>query len=222
VGGQWYLFWDGRVETRYSFWRNYQISFATSGWYRFDPSPTFSIRRAEPADLPPGQIEAFGLYFFKDYGWYVNEIDNFAIKVRERVLPPPFLLWQLAHFDAVDLIDDARESSVWGRNADPNHNGILNFVEFALGNDPLSATVQAPYRLRVNEAGVPVLEIALNPEATEVSLTLQMSHDLKAWTTIAAPEWNLIEVPDSPLHHWEIPLPPEANQPAHFYRILWQ
>lgn len=217
IEGEWYLFWDGRVETQWNTWRLYRIDFATTGWYRFDPSPVFSIRTAEPAPLPAGDIEAFGLYFFKDYGWYVNQVTNFTIYARERIEPPAYLTWQLAHFPAEDLLDDSLDETVWGKSADPGRTGMPNLARYALGVSPfareeaISPELLGDGRLR--------LHFTWNPEATDMAVDIERSGDLRSWTADSAAEWTMNGVEDG-LEVWTVTVPVPDDSDV-FHRLVF-
>ncbi|MCD8482156.1 MAG: hypothetical protein LR015_05480 [Verrucomicrobia bacterium] len=163
INGNWYIHWDARIETQFATWRPYTLTFSTTGWYRFIPSPTFSIRNAAFTTLPNGVIDAFGLYMFKDYGWYVNQVDNFTIYARERQAPPALLAWQLESFPPEVLYENALEASVWGPNADPDGDGNINLLEFALGGDPLQPAPLLWFEYDQNDAVV--LRFRRNPAA---------------------------------------------------------
>jgi len=45
--------------------------------------------------------------------------------------------WRNEMFSAADLIDPAKEATVYGDNADPENDGVENLVEFALGLDAM-------------------------------------------------------------------------------------
>ena len=47
-----------------------------------------------------------------------------------------FSKWQEDNFDAADLADIFLEDSIWGRFADPDLDGIPNYVEYAMALDP--------------------------------------------------------------------------------------
>lgn len=213
IEGEWYLFWDGRVKSQWNSWRLYRIDFATTGWYRFDPSPVFSIRNAEPVALPAGDIEAFGLYFYKDYGWYVNQVTNFTIHARERVEPPAYLTWQLANFPAEDLLDDALEDTVWGKHADPGRTGMSNFVRYAFGLGPCSESESIAPELTGD--GNLRLRFTLNPEATDVEVGIERSTDLRSWSADVDAEWTMNGLEDG-LETWTVTVPvPEDSDVFH-------
>jgi hypothetical protein len=213
IEDQWYIYWDGRVETQWNAWRLYSIEFATSGWYRFEPGPAFSINRAEPASLPSGNIDAFGLYMLKDYAWYVNRIDNVTIYVRERVPAPPFLLWQLAHFSGEELLDDSLETTLWGSEADPSTSGISNLARFAFGMDPWQTDMPVAI---IPADPQPVLQFAIATAAADaVDVSVHISEDLQNWAPLAQPP-QMVESSDAMLLY-EVNLP---QQPATFSRLI--
>ena len=49
---------------------------------------------------------------------------------------PPRGAWLAEHFDAADLADADKETALWGWNADPDHDGASNLLEYALLGDP--------------------------------------------------------------------------------------
>ncbi|MCC5839449.1 MAG: hypothetical protein JJT96_04920 [Opitutales bacterium] len=220
IDGEWYIFWDGRVESlQTSWWRLYTINFATGGWYRFEPSPTFSILRAEPITLPPGDVDAFGLYFYKDYAWYVNEIDNFTVFVTERVAPPPFLVWQTQNFRGLDLLDDLLESSIWGQSAAPGRNSVPNLIAYATGQRPFTARHPQP---TLDEAGDIRFRLPLNPAAEDVELIIRHTADFSEWRTFEGENWTLLEPSDGQLPEiWDLHLPGEVDGRPAFYRLDW-
>lgn len=219
IEGQWYIFWDGRVESFGNWWRLYTINFATSGWYLFDPSPTFSILGAEPTTLPPGDVDAFGLYFYKDYAWYVNQIDNFTVRVTERVVPPPFLVWQTQNFRGLDLLDDVLESTVWGQRAAPGRNNVPNLIAYATGQRPFTARHPEP---TLDAFGDIRFRLPLNPVAEDVDLIIRQTTDFLEWRTFEDENWTLIEPSDGQLPEiWDLHLPGEIDGRPAFYRLEW-
>ncbi len=46
--------------------------------------------------------------------------------------------WRARHFTAEELADPSKEATLWGHDADPDHDGLVNFFEFALAADPLA------------------------------------------------------------------------------------
>jgi hypothetical protein len=215
IEGVWYIFWDGRVETFGTSWREYTINFSRNGWYLFTPSHAFTIRNAHYTELPSGDIEAFGLYMFKDYGWYVNQIDNFTVLARERILPPPYLAWQLANFQPEHLYEDNLATSIWGDQADPDGDGNANLLEYALGGDPVSSGSLIDATL--NDEGLLQLAFLRNPQATDVDLELQRSADLTEWQSVEA-WWEMTGHEDG-FESWIILVSPSQMADQEYFRL---
>ncbi len=53
--------------------------------------------------------------------------------------------YRMANFSIEDLADPAKESTIWGDNADPDGDGDSNFFEFVAGLDPTSAAEGANF-----------------------------------------------------------------------------
>lgn len=216
IGGQWFVHWDARVETMGTWWRLYTLDFSTSGWYRFQPSPTFTIRSAVFTHLPNGIIEAFGIYMFKDYGWYVNQIDNFTVFARERQQPPPQLAWQLQNFPPEYLYAAELETSVWGPLADPDGDGNANLLEYALAGNPLQPA--SLVRIAHDEQGHPVLRFRRNPLAVDVSLRLQYSRDLLTWVNDTESVWQQLPADDE-FEQWQV-RPAQSLDGGLYWRLV--
>jgi len=186
IGGQWYLGWDLRVETWGSWWRSYTMPLALTGWYLFEPSSTFTIKDATPVDLlPEGNIEAFGFYFFKDYAWYVNQIDNFAVQVTPARTENPYRDWLFQNYSQAELIAEA-ESGRLNPEEDFNGDGWANVWDYATGR-----TDGATPRLLYLIDGEPRLVIDWNPAAVNLELDVFQSTDLAQWVNIE----ELVDVP---------------------------
>lgn len=221
IDGQWYLGWDLRVESFFNFWRSYTINMSESGWYRFDPSPSFSILNATRVDsLPAGEIEAFGLYFRKLFGWHVNRIDNFEVWVRPRAPLDPYGQWLARHFPPTRLAL-AQETGLWGPEDDASGDGLPNYVAFALDRDPFipgSGVSGRDHTLEDLGEGWRA-RLRINPAATaarNVTIALQFSTDLIAWT-IHPSSGNAV----TDIHgiHWlEWGIPSATGEPAMFVR----
>lgn len=218
IDGQWYLGWDLRVETWGNWWRNYTMPLASTGWLLFEPSPTFTILDATPVDLlPEGNIEAFGFYFFKDFAWYVNRIDNFTIHGTPATTDNPYREWLFEVFSQEELIAEAGSGRL-DPLADFNGDGWANIWNYATGKP----VADAP-RILYMTNGEPRLVMEWNPSATNLEFDVYQSKDLSEWTPIE----DLVDAPilsipytDPTGEHWYrnwSPLP-EADPPV-FYRI---
>lgn len=111
---------------------------------------------------------------------------------------PPIATWRLAKFGS-----DANNESIRGDTADPDFDGIFNLLEYALGLEPL---IPSPAGLPVADASGTYLTLSVprNPDATDVTLTVQVNGDLTdapGWsatgTTILQATPTLLEVRDN-------------------------
>jgi hypothetical protein len=86
--------------------------------------------------------------------------------------------WQAARFTGAELLD----ASISGPNADPDHDGFANLLEYALGLEPKS----------VSTAGLPGVGVAGSDwtytytrpaDRTDVIYTVEYSTNLSTWST---------------------------------------
>ena len=98
------------------------------------------------------------------------------------VVPQGYAQWREASFSG-GLQDDESVSGPW---ADPEGDLLANVFEYAFDLDPLSAT-DLPYEiLQSEENGTRLILFRYpvkGPERSDVDLTLEVSGDLKDWTT---------------------------------------
>lgn len=106
------------------------------------------------------------------------------------VLPgaTPFTTWLAHHFDAADLADPLLEETLWGPDADPDGDGIVNLLEFVLGGDPAlpgSAVPPAPETITINGNEYLRLTIVRNPDAASVAVRVESAATLApdAWAS---------------------------------------
>ena len=99
----------------------------------------------------------------------VNEVFIVAI--------PTFAQWQRVYFTPEELSNPA----VSGENADPNHNGLTNLLDYAFTNDPRgTATRFQPYAL-ADETHVSLV-YPQSVSATDLTCTVEESSNLTNWT----------------------------------------
>ena len=124
---------------------------------------------------------------------------------------PPIAAWHLAKFGSA-----ANDEAIRGDNADPDHDGTVNLLEYAFGLEPLIAA----------SGGVPTVDASgtyltlsapRNPAATDVTFSVQVNGDLAnaaAWsaagTTILQNTPTLLEVRDNV---------PVSGTPQRFIRL---
>lgn len=97
--------------------------------------------------------------------------------------PKPVEQWRQDHFGA-----NAGNAAVAGNLADPDGDGLVNLLEYALGTDPLAGNVPgwAVDQETVGEARYLRLTVTKNPAATDVAYTVEVTGDLGApgfWTS---------------------------------------
>jgi hypothetical protein len=90
-------------------------------------------------------------------------------------------VWRSLYWSGVD----ATNNFVSGPNADPDGDGLINFVEYALGLDPRHAS-QAPQvipALEVDSAGSHLtLQLRVLPGASDALFSWEISQDLQNWS----------------------------------------
>jgi hypothetical protein len=226
IDGQWYIGWDLRVETRRYFkWRLYDIQPDVSGWGLFEPSLFFSVKDATPVErLPDGVITAFGLYMFKDYAWYVNEIDNITVKAVPREPEDPYAAWVWRGFSQ-EFLTNAPDPAIFEPGADANGDGWANVWDFAMGRAEAEAALGRSILVH-GEAG-DTLVMPWNEAAAGLEIDVFVSRDLRTWVdpvTVAAPGgrpplYSVYDDPDGNLYRsWQLP-PIEGAGPL-FYRLV--
>jgi hypothetical protein len=90
-------------------------------------------------------------------------------------LNDPTLLWRTFHFG-----NNATNSSISGDFADPDNDGALNLLEYAVGSDP---TISGGGKiLSANFSGGHfVVNFNRNASATDISYSVETSSDLGSW-----------------------------------------
>lgn len=96
--------------------------------------------------------------------------------------PTPFEIWQTTQFGL-----DAGNPLIAGEQADPDADGSVNLLEYALGSDPNQATVTAITYDFENVEGTDFLRITIprNPNATDVNFLVVATSDpsdAQSWT----------------------------------------
>jgi len=96
----------------------------------------------------------------------------------------PFERWQIEQFG-----EQADDPAVAGELADPDRDGLPNLVEYALGTDPNESGPSGITQdmVEIEEEFFLRLTIPRNPDATDVTLTVQTTSDLSdpgSWTPL--------------------------------------
>ena len=110
----------------------------------------------------------------------VNHVGQFAVINH---VPPvaSYATWQQTYFTPQELADPA----ISGDNADPNHNGVPNLLEYAFNTNPRTngSSTNLPYALLdPNDPGYFALVYTKFLGATDLTYSVQRSGDLSSWT----------------------------------------
>ena len=88
-----------------------------------------------------------------------------------------YTVWNVSYFNEAELADE----SVSGPNADPDEDGVLNWVEYALQQDPRTPDARPPGVARVE--GKTVFSHGFTA-ANDVVYQIEQSTDLIAWEVV--------------------------------------
>jgi hypothetical protein len=127
------------------------------------------------------------------------------------VTAPPYLSW------ATDPAQGLTAGVNDGPNDDPDHDGIANLLEFALGGAPMVSLQAILPKLTPSTGGVWAFEydrsdLSLAPATTQV---VEYGDDLTGWNPITIPEISNTEViitPGSPSDHVKVTIPNPGSQ----------
>jgi hypothetical protein len=132
-----------------------------------------------------------------------------------------FQVWQRNHFTAPELTNPSLETTVWGRWADPDADGLANVFEYALGKSPRAVESAEPL-LRESgfNAGGQFKLAYLRATGTEgVSFQLQQSPDLRGWSDVSSPALtNTVQTLPDGMERVELRFLNAPSAPA-FYRL---
>lgn len=136
---------------------------------------------------------------------------------------PPYLRWRKSHFEPHEM----NQPDISGDNADPDHDGLPNLLEYAMGTDPrvpdgftgliagLMADATGPYLS---------LRHQLNTEAFDILHAIESSEDLVTWTDAGPGLFDISASGESKIRHIEqgdrsISADPPASR--RFYRMKY-
>jgi surface-anchored protein len=146
----------------------------------FGAQGVYQINLTASAFLGPGQADPTG------------ESDPFTVVFAVG----PFALWQASHFSGAELLNPA----ISNPNADPDHDGMKNLVEYAFGYDPMSGStipeasgLGLPVLSRVVETGV-VSEVLVYPRRRGDDQVGPLEYVSQFSSSLAQGSWNDAEV----------------------------
>ena len=96
----------------------------------------------------------------------------------------------MSHFAAEVLAEPTNESTIWGNDADPDLDGLSNYLEFALGGDPELA--DAASVLPVLSRSGNQLKLSYTKQSNDAQFRVLGNVDLSAGT------WSATGITQSP------------------------
>ncbi|HXG48062.1 MAG TPA: hypothetical protein VNO52_10595, partial [Methylomirabilota bacterium] len=123
-----------------------------------------------------------------------------------------FELWRSEQFSPADLANPDRS----GPAATPANDGVNNLIKYALGLPPFEPAPRPLTPLRL-EAGDAVLTFRRRADATDVTCRIEVSSDLKRWSSQGVATRRIAATPDG-LEVWEARHPITAA-PATYFRL---
>ena len=107
-----------------------------------------------------------------DEGTYTVAISGLALSPVEN--------WRLTYFGSIANSGDGADL------ADPDHDGLVNLVEYGLSLDPKVPTGGSGALGRINNGGYLEIQFTRNLERTDLTYSVQASSNLVTWTPIAS------------------------------------
>ena len=124
-----------------------------------------------PDNCPEGD-RTVTLTLLPSANYALTTVSNATVVIHDR----PIDAWRLASFTTAELADP----SISGDLADPDHDGLSNLMEYALGLPPKAPTAtNRPYASVAT--GYLTLTYTRAKAATDVSLVVEQSDDLATW-----------------------------------------
>ena len=107
---------------------------------------------------------------------FVNGIPGASAVMKiAKIDPPPYGVWKTGKFTPTELADPA----ISGDTADPDHDGIVNLLEYAQALEPKLPDA-AGLPTAGQQDGYLTITYRLNQQATDVSIFVESSTDLTA------------------------------------------
>ncbi|RYD66755.1 MAG: hypothetical protein EOP83_04260, partial [Verrucomicrobiaceae bacterium] len=147
-----------------------------TGWSKVSGPGAVSFANAN-STVTDATFSAMGNYVLRlsaDDG-QVKTFDDVAI-----TMPSPFSQWQSVKFG-----ESSGDALVAGPEADPNGNGLVNLLEYALGTDPYATGGSSPVKGEIASDHL-TIRFTRDTTATDVTLTVQAGDTLTGtWVDLA-------------------------------------
>lgn len=117
--------------------------------------------------------------------WAGNVLRNWCVSFDDPVIPAtPLMSWRQQHFNLLMSTGDATDT------ADPDHDGLRNLAEFALGSDPNLPTADAFSVVNDTSAAIEFIQraggtgtIGVDYQAAGVTYGVEVSTDCQHWSS---------------------------------------
>jgi hypothetical protein len=101
----------------------------------------------------------------------------------------PFEVWQRRWFSPAALADPGKEGAEWGLRADPDHDGLNNLMEYALGSNPIRSELNPGLKVELKTVnGERHVQITFKKRKNDSTLAYvpEVSTDKQAWSSDAS------------------------------------
>lgn len=107
------------------------------------------------------------------------------------VLRTSYQSWLTNYFSSAILSDPSKESTHWGRTADPDSDGLANQLEYATGSSPIASSPPALLQLAFTPIGDATYMMVTFPRRKPLSdpnmlFTVEVTDNLETWNIISA------------------------------------
>ena len=154
------------------------------------------------------------------YGYRVSAFNaagpsSYSAELLLATPPAPIELWRQANFGTMDNTGDAAD------NADPDHDGLVNLVEYALGLDP-NVPSQNPLAYAYNDGHLVITYTRPHPTPADVQYVVEVTSDLASGVWNSGPAYTSQAVMDNgdgteTVTVTDLAGPP--SMPVHFLRL---